>query len=91
MMQSPAISEPRLALTDSAGRYDLGPLPPGQYLFVAVDDFEETEIDERETLDQISPKAVPSRPRPSPLAYGDRQRARIVVPLQRRGHHRRLG
>jgi hypothetical protein len=31
----------------------------GQYLLVGVDDSEETEIYERETLDQISPKAVP--------------------------------
>ncbi len=44
--------------TDWEGRYHLGPLPPGQYLLVAVDDFEETEIYERETLNQISATAV---------------------------------
>jgi len=49
----------RSARTDWAGQYRIGPLPPGQYLLVAVDDFEETETDERETLDQISPTAVP--------------------------------
>ena len=48
----------RSTRSDWEGHHRIGPLPPGQYLLVAVDDFEETEIYERETLDQISPKAV---------------------------------
>jgi hypothetical protein len=43
---------------DWLGRYELGPLPPGEYFIASVTDFEEEDIFERETLDQISRMAV---------------------------------
>jgi hypothetical protein len=47
--------------TDWLGRYQIGPLPPGEYFIVSVTDFEEEDIFERETLDQISRTAIRTR------------------------------
>lgn len=55
----PASRHIRSARTDWQGHYDIGPLPPGEYLIASAGDFEEADIFERETLDQISPKAIP--------------------------------
>ncbi len=46
------------ARTDWQGHYDIGPLPPGQYLVVSVSEYEEADLFERETLDQLSRKAT---------------------------------
>jgi hypothetical protein len=54
----PASRHIRSARTDWVGRFDLGPLPPGQYIIVSVQDFEEADIFERETLDQLARKAT---------------------------------
>lgn len=46
------------ARTDWQGHYDIGPLPSGQYLLVSVSEYEEADLFERETLDQLSQKAT---------------------------------
>jgi len=46
------------ARTDWQGHYDIGPLPPGQYLLVSVSEYDETDLFERETLDQLSRQAT---------------------------------
>jgi hypothetical protein len=45
--------------TDWDGHYRLAALPPGAYRVAAVNDFDEADIHERDTLDQISPRSVP--------------------------------
>jgi hypothetical protein len=44
--------------TDWEGRYRLAPLPPGEYHLAAVNDFEEVDIDDRDTLRQIVSRSV---------------------------------
>ena len=46
------------ARTDGQSHYDIGPLPSGQYLLVSVSEYEEADLFERETLDQLSQKAT---------------------------------
>jgi len=46
------------ARTDWQGHYTLGPLPPGQYLVVSVNGYDEADLFERETLDQLSRQAT---------------------------------
>jgi hypothetical protein len=46
------------ARTDWQGHYAIGPLPPGQYLIVSVSEYDEADLFERETLDQLSRKAT---------------------------------
>lgn len=45
--------------TDAEGQYRLASLPPGEYRVAAVDDVEESEMYDRETLDQASLRSVP--------------------------------
>jgi 5-hydroxyisourate hydrolase-like protein (transthyretin family) len=42
------------ARTDWLGHYTIGPLPPGDYLMVSVTEYDEADLFERETLDQLS-------------------------------------
>jgi hypothetical protein len=46
------------ARTDWQGQYTIGPLPAGQYLLVSVSEYDETDLFERETLDQLTRKAT---------------------------------
>lgn len=44
--------------TDQRGHYTLGPLPAGAYRLVALQDYEEGDLYERDTLDQLTRLAV---------------------------------
>lgn len=44
--------------TNLEGHYRLGPLPAGPYRIVALQDYEEVDLYERDTLDQITPLAI---------------------------------
>lgn len=44
--------------TNQRGQYTLGPLPAGAYRLVALQDYEEADIYERDTLDQLTRLAV---------------------------------
>lgn len=44
--------------TDHRGHYTLGPLPAGPYQLVAVQDYEEADLYQRDTLDQLTRLAV---------------------------------